>query len=301
VKRKEALAQLNHDDNMLRLLAAQELQKKARPIDLGPLTTARERERSPWVQHALDLTIRGLGGATYSGDDGVEEIDGSLDVSQESDAESRATERIARIMNHELGPIIGRLEVAASLELPSYGVGKTSYAEIQKLKRLAESITMLASAARSPKKESIELAGAVRDATARVVASPEPLAHIMVSHVGPEPLIVTSDRFLLDLVIENALRNSFDALKTSKPQEEWSVVATWGTDRKSVWIAINDNGPGLDALPSQLVEPGVTNKEGHAGFGLFIVQQAIKSMGAIFEIKNASEGGAVFRVEWSKQ
>jgi C4-dicarboxylate-specific signal transduction histidine kinase len=126
------------------------------------------------------------------------------------------------------------------------------------------------------------------------------LTHAVISFVGPEPFFVSTDKFLLELVLENALRNSFEALKGTRSEEEWSVVATWGTDRKSIWIAINDNGPGLDGIPGQLMEPGATSKEGHTGFGLFIVQQAVKSMGATFEIKNATEGGAVFRIAWSK-
>lgn len=70
-----------------------------------------------------------------------------------------------------------------------------------------------------------------------------------------------------------------------------------GHDTRGSWLAVEDDGPGLDpTVREQLFEPFVSTKEGGTGLGLAVVWQLVQQQGGQVEVDDAPGGGARFTV-----
>jgi len=68
-------------------------------------------------------------------------------------------------------------------------------------------------------------------------------------------------------------------------------------DDDTVRLVVADSGPGIAAsVMSQVFQPFVTTKPGHAGLGLAAAHAALKHFGGTITCRNACTGGAVFEV-----
>ncbi|MBL9058630.1 MAG: sensor histidine kinase, partial [Mangrovicoccus sp.] len=108
-----------------------------------------------------------------------------------------------------------------------------------------------------------------------------------------EPVEVLAERFRIEQVIINLLRNAVDATrKVKEPQID--VILTQGDN---VSLAVCDNGPGIADLDA-LFEPFYTTKGAGdgLGLGLAISSSIVGDLGGRLTARNRPEGGAVFEM-----
>lgn len=114
-----------------------------------------------------------------------------------------------------------------------------------------------------------------------------------------EPLFCFCNQLRLEQVIVNLISNAIDALEHHvSPQ----ICARWFADAQSVYIQIQDNGPGLSAaVLERLFEPFFTTKTTKGlGLGLAISADIIKNYHGLLQAGNHESGGAVFTITLRK-
>lgn len=109
----------------------------------------------------------------------------------------------------------------------------------------------------------------------------------------PAGLLVEADPQQMSQVLVNLVGNAIDALE-QRPSGSIRIAA--GTTGESVWIAVEDDGPGV---PPDLVErvflPFVSTKDGRGtGLGLSICREILRSYGGTLEYAPAVPHGARF-------
>ena len=98
----------------------------------------------------------------------------------------------------------------------------------------------------------------------------------------------------LETVFHNLLSNSIQAL-TPNGGEIW--LSTDQADQGEVQVTIADNGPGIPAeLQSRLFDPGVSNKNGGLGIGLWLVETFIRQFEGDIAFSSTAESGTTFTV-----
>jgi signal transduction histidine kinase len=109
---------------------------------------------------------------------------------------------------------------------------------------------------------------------------------------APESCMVTTDRDLILLVLQNLLQNAVKY--TSRGKVEVAVSAGRGTT-----IRVSDQGPGiaaerLEQLFSPFVRGEMRSGDGGVGLGLFIARQAADVLGATLEAQSQAGRGTTF-------
>jgi len=103
---------------------------------------------------------------------------------------------------------------------------------------------------------------------------------------------------LFQWAIENVMKNALDAM--DKTQGEILLRAGQESDRRRIWIEIEDNGKGLDKSQSRKVfKPGYSTKKRGWGLGLSLARRIIKEYhdGRLF-VKYTQPGrGLIMRIE----
>ena len=111
----------------------------------------------------------------------------------------------------------------------------------------------------------------------------------------PEESSIRGDRDLLYRAFYNILSNAQQAL-----EGEGKISIEGGTDATgNTWLSFRDSGPGFaeDAL-KKAMDPFFTTKDSGTGLGLPIVHAIIESHGGTMTLSNATEGGALIRMEF---
>ena len=105
--------------------------------------------------------------------------------------------------------------------------------------------------------------------------------------------IVLADRFQIQQVLINLMRNAMDAMQESECRE--LLVRTSPQDG-GVAVEVSDTGPGIsDEIAAQLFKPFVTTKPGGMGVGLSISRRIVEAHGGIISASRNLRGGASFR------
>ena len=111
----------------------------------------------------------------------------------------------------------------------------------------------------------------------------------------PEGAHILGDRDLLYRAFYNILSNAQQAL-----DGDGKIFIDGGTDGSGkTWLSFRDSGPGFaeDTL-QKAMDPFFTTKDSGTGLGLPIVQAIIESHGGTMTLSNATEGGALIRMEF---
>lgn len=108
---------------------------------------------------------------------------------------------------------------------------------------------------------------------------------------GDADVAVRADRFRLEQVIVNLVKNAAEALEGADAPRLTLAVSRRG---EHVRLAVIDNGPGMsDAVRDQLFTPFVTTRTNGLGLGLVICRDIVASFGGELELE-PSERGAAF-------
>ncbi len=289
-RKRELFATLEREGNYGgRLAAARELAELAEKRDLPRLRKLLSVERVAWIRSALSVAIQRLSGS----------MDEPHDPAPDDQAEAiDATERVSKILVHEIRPRLGRVDLSASLEIANYEDSQTA-AELARLRDLVDVLEELGSSAATPRNSAFDLTAEVHAIANEQVEEHErrtgrrPEVQFMV--LAAVPLV--SDARKVRMILGNALRNAFEA--TDEPQYRTLPVAlSWGTTDVDAWVVLRDFGPGLDAPPSALIQPATTSKATHFGMGLTIADQAARSLQGRITPRSAEGRGTIFEVRW---
>lgn len=296
--REDAIDQLSSNSSHMRFMAAHELSKVARPEDLPLLMRARQLENDAFVLKRLEAAIAMCGQI-----DAISELV-ALDTDDVDDdlfvhARAQATEWIAGMLLHEIGPKLGLVALAASDEVPTYDISKTKQ-YINDLQAVFDAIDQLKSATIQPRLEQFDLFELIEE----VVNLESDRRATEVSLVGIRPFVITGGKQLLRLAFSNGIRNAIEAVSGLAQNQERGndalVVVTWGVTDKENWISIIDCGPGLAGSPNSSFKIGKTTKEDHPGFGLAIARQALETLGGEVSLNTSPTGGAKYEMRWKK-
>lgn len=290
--RQEAIAQLTSTSTHLRRRASRFLAQNSDASDLEAIRTARKAESDAYVHVGLDRAIARLTSAYAPTEARTEdEASGSdLDAKQ---IYAKATEWVAGLLLHELASPIGLLAYEASREMPGYAESRTKL-YVEKLQTVFSAIEQLKKASATPKPEEFDL-GALIDEI--VTAEFSDISETIGIH-GPRPLLLNSDRALLNFAICNGLRNAVEAVCLCGDRCTAQIVVTWGETDVDYWVSIIDNGPGFTVPPESVFDIGKTTKAGHSGFGLAIANAAIQAVGGAVTLEPATGGGAKYELRW---
>jgi len=131
--------------------------------------------------------------------------------------------------------------------------------------------------------------------------------HLEQDHHLPQ---ISTDKNGMKQVIMNLLQNAIDALPEGGTiqiatryvphhrEDEAGLEPDSTVDSDSIEISMSDNGPGIPpALKQRLSEPYTTTRgEEHAGLGLYIVHNIVKSLKGSITYESEEESGTTVRV-----
>lgn len=108
---------------------------------------------------------------------------------------------------------------------------------------------------------------------------------------------VEIDPIQIQQVILNLLRNAVDAMAESGMPDS-IVIRTSAAERRSVEVAVIDQGPGLpDEVKARLFEPFLTTKPDGLGIGLAICRSIVEAHGGTLEFQANVPSGTIARFE----
>lgn len=118
--------------------------------------------------------------------------------------------------------------------------------------------------------------------------------YIRFEYQSPE-IIANMDRTQLVRIITNLVKNAIQAIPEN--QIEKFVKVTVKQDNHSVWIAVTDNGSGIEPeLQQRIFEPQFTTKSSGMGLGLGIIKNIIENYKGNITFETKPNVGTRFRV-----
>jgi len=209
-----------------------------------------------------------------------------------------AWQRLVRVLSHEINNSLTPIKsIAGSLRAILGRVPRPDDADddlerglaviggrAEALGRFMQAYAQLARLPK-PEPEPVEVAAWVRR-----VAALEPRVQVQVS-AGPE-LVIEADGAQLDQLLINLVRNAADAsLETGG-----GVRVGWRTDGATLFVEVEDEGPGLGGTTNLFV-PFFTTKPQGSGIGLVLCRQIAEAHGGTLALENRATGrGAVARL-----
>jgi len=105
--------------------------------------------------------------------------------------------------------------------------------------------------------------------------------------------LVFADRVQIQQVLLNLIRNSMDAMETSKTRD--LVVAIAPANDSHVQISVSDTGSGIaPEIAEQLFQPFITTKRQGMGVGLSISRTIVEAHGGKIWVEPNPAGGTIF-------
>ncbi|PFG11528.1 sensor histidine kinase [Marinobacter sp. LV10MA510-1] len=198
---------------------------------------------------------------------------------------------------HELSKKIGLLEANLQKEFQDFS-DSLSQKSLDNLKAVFKGIENLQRSVENPTTTEFDFSLLIEDIAYEEISDSD----ISVNFEGPRPCIVKSDRSILTLALSNGVRNSIESIvQVTNYSSLNNIVISWGINDHDVWVSIIDNGIGIFGDPKKAFKIGNTNKKGHIGFGLGILDQCMDTLGGLSELSNVSSGGAKLVLRWNKE
>jgi C4-dicarboxylate-specific signal transduction histidine kinase len=195
---------------------------------------------------------------------------------------------------HELEPLIGLADEAASHEIAQYAQSTTS-ARLQRMRDALRALRSLAESASPAETTTFDLADCVREAVGGQRLSDT----IECSLGGEDSVMVTGERATILMVLRNALANAAEALaQGTHGHGPARVVVTWGVNDRAAWIAVLDSGGGVSNGGIQSPQFGFSTKPGHFGIGLALTARIASRLGGSAILEPAPGGWTRYQFSW---
>jgi signal transduction histidine kinase len=290
VTREEAIESLTSPSAVTRLQAARALYDSAQVSDIPLLQRALTAEADAYVQHALARLCLKLSDATGDAAEGDE--DRLISDALIDEVRANVVEEITQIIRHEISKTVGLLELHAVTDFGRSAYNRSELIkDVHRLQEFLDVLGRLNTASGTPKYEEADIGDLIMRASASVTLPDE----VTLIFATTDSVIARADAGFLGLALENVLRNAAEACAESRG----TIVISWGVTDRDIWIAVHDDGSGLELGYDQAQSPGTSTKEGHFGWGLFIVKRALASMGGgTLELRPASKRGAIAELRW---
>ena len=228
----------------------------------------------------------------------------NLEVAEQTLAQSSklaALGEMSAAVSHELNQPLAAMKtyLAGARLLVSRQRTEEAVVSFQRINDLIDRMGAITRQLKSYASKATDATGRVdlREAVATSLAMMEPQFRQRAMRLNvnqpDEPVEVLAERFRIEQVIINLLRNAVDATrKVKEPQID--VILTEG---ENVTLAVCDNGPGITDLDA-LFEPFYTTKGAGdgLGLGLAISSSIVGDLGGRLKARNRPEGGAVFEM-----
>ena len=121
--------------------------------------------------------------------------------------------------------------------------------------------------------------------------------------VDPQDLSVFIDESQVEQVIINLIKNAVEALKENEDDDKEKIlkIRAWGNPIGGAFIAIEDNGPGIDeeALKKIFI-PFFTTKKNGSGIGLSLSKQIMRNHKGSITVKSVINHGTEFILRFSQ-
>ncbi|EJE8512670.1 ATP-binding protein [Vibrio parahaemolyticus] len=244
----------------------------------------------PWFKNAL---LQALKEEAYQVDPKVLTSNDSEDVYNVREIRSAAVAESVGHIIHELQPIIGSLELAATKELPDYKSSNTRN-EVERLQDLLDLFAAWRKAEQKPNYKLLDLNKVINEEVDRANAKNNGVEFDVSL---PSDLSFELDNSLIRTVISNGLRNAVESSNQVVGRDVAPIVIRSDCTDRNFWLSIIDNGVGLSSSESTLVKNRFTTKPGNSGFGLAIVDKSVESMQGTWKLQNSATNGAVFYIE----
>jgi two-component system, LuxR family, sensor kinase FixL len=115
--------------------------------------------------------------------------------------------------------------------------------------------------------------------------------------LDPALPLVRADRVQMQQVILNLLMNAMEAMTGTDRSEHIVIVRTTSEDDKTVHLAVQDTGPGLEpGTEATVFEPFYTTKSDGMGMGLSIARSIVVAYGGRIWAVNNPTAGTTFHV-----
>lgn len=231
---------------------------------------------------------------------------GALEVATEraKQAESLAVlGRLAAGLAHEIRNPLGSISGSIELLREAPGLGDEDKQLCDIIQREAGRLNLLVTdmmdlaRPRKPEPESVDVVALARDVVALAARSERSGAgDVAVRYEGPDaPLFATCDGAQMRQVLWNLVRNGVQATGAGT-----TVTVSVRTEKNRVFMAVQDEGPGIDPEARQSIfDAFFTTRTHGAGLGLAVVRRIIDDhapVGATIEVRGTESKGATFEV-----
>ncbi|MBI3723114.1 response regulator [bacterium] len=213
---------------------------------------------------------------------------------------------VAHELNNPLATVLGYAEMLSRKAGPeSQGALSAILEEAERCRRMVSSLLAFARA-RKAERTALD-AGAVAASVLDLLAHEIKQGQIQVERSFPALPLVSADRYELQQVFFNLVKNAVEAIKLSGVAGKIAVAAssrTLPSGEVRVRVEVRDSGPGFpeEARGTLVPRPFFTTKgESGTGLGLSIAHGIVRDLGGTIEAGAAPEGGAAVAVELPAQ
>lgn len=204
---------------------------------------------------------------------------------------------VAHELNNPLATVLGFAEILKKKATPEQTSGLDAI--LEEAERCRRIVSTLLSFARQRKQERVDVdLGVTALSVLELLAHDLNVADIVVTRDLPELPPVRADRYELQQVFFNLIRNARDAIKSLGRPGKLAVVAS--RHGRNVRVEVRDSGPGLPKEAQGVLSPrpfASTKGEQGTGLGLSIANGIVRDHGGQIHASDAPEGGARFVVE----
>lgn len=293
MNRDEALTVLLSGNDRERLEAARVLEREATPDDVELLRNVRSGDNSRWIDDALGSALKRLLGKDYEDTRWIEPS--AADIEEWERIPLEALDRAARILLHEIRPVIGAARAFAQTELEHYEATRT-WEELNRLVDVIALVEALQDAAEPPELSEMP----IRDLVKRALDSLLQQTKVPIRTAGDGSLKVIGVRSMLGAAIQNALKNAVEATEDFDHVDRHPITIRWGQTDVDTYVSVIDRGKGLPEDDARIFRLSSSTKAGHAGLGLAISYFAAKQMGGKIRMARREGGGTIWQLRWPR-
>lgn len=192
---------------------------------------------------------------------------------------------------HELNPIIGAVRLHTKQEIDNFEDSAT-YKDLQHLEDIIETFEDWLKVEQAARYRKILISEAL-DSEIDILKRNYNIA--IVNNISSSLEVIT-DKALFRIIISNVLRNSIQATDPANYSSSPILINGGFTDH-DLWLSVIDNGSGLKDSQELIITSRFSTKPGNKGFGLAILNKAVRALDGKWELKNGAIRGSEFHLE----